>query len=139
MAVSKRVNDLIIKDFIYGLHLKQYNNLNISSKGKSLLSVWLRKYKYNLFPISGIHLKWLTWLLSGHSPPAYFQYTSGKYPFPDCQHCTGYAETSAHYLAECTEYATIRLRTFGVAISTIEHLLSFKVDNLEFITLFGPL
>ena len=136
MAVSKRVNDSLIKDFMYGLHIKQYNNLNISSKGKSLLSIWLRNHRYKLIPISGIHLKWLTWLLSGHSPLAYFQHTSGKYPSPDCQHCPGYAETSVHFLAECTEYATPRLRTFGVAITTIEHILSFKTDKIiDFITL----
>ena len=78
----------------------------------------------------GTELKWLTWLLSGHSPLAYFQHISGKYPSPDCPHCPGYAETSAHFLAECTEFATLRLKHFGVVITTVEQFLSFNTNKI---------
>ena len=130
LPLSKRVNDLSMRNFMYELHLKQYNNLNISSSGKLPLNIWLRKHKYKLLSVSGTDLKWLTWLLSGHSPLAYFQHISGKYPSPDCPHCPGYAETSAHYLAECTEFATLRLKHFGVVISTVENILTYGTDKI---------
>ena len=33
-------------------------------------------YRYKAHKLSGKHLKWITWLLTGHSPLAYFQHKS---------------------------------------------------------------
>ena len=138
LPVSKRVNDNIISDFMYSLHLKSYTNLNISPKGKTPLTIWLQAHRYNPPIASGIHLKWLTWLLSGHSPLAYFQHKCGTLVSPDCPHCPGIPETSAHYLAECTHYANIRLKYLGFIMTSIEKILDRKTRNiLDYITATG--
>ena len=125
---------------MYELHLKQYTNLNISNKGKQPLKQWLRTNKYNLSTSSGIHLKWITWLLSGHSPLAYFQHKSGQVESPDCKHCPGYPETSEHFLAECVGYATIRLNTLGYIHTTLDHILKLNTRKIiDFINKSGRL
>ena len=130
LPVSKTFLLNQVNDFMYSLHRNQYNKMELSSKGKIPLSLWLDNYKYNLSTTNGLHLKWLTWLLSGHSPLAYFQCKSNQLSSPDCNYCPGEEETSEHFLAKCPGFATIRLRHLGVITSSLEIILSFKSRNI---------
>jgi hypothetical protein len=65
-----------IKEYLFNIHLKRYNNIALSDKGKTSIKAYLIKYRYKAHKLSGKHLKWITWLLTGHSPLAYFQHKS---------------------------------------------------------------
>ena len=104
------------------IHLKNYRELDISDKGKTPLTHYLINHRYNSPRMTGTHLRWLTWLFTGHSPLAYFQWRANNFDSPLCKHCPDTQETSAHFLCECVGYMTIRLRTFGKVITTIEEM-----------------
>ena len=129
-----------IKEYLFNIHLKRYNNIALSDKGKTPIKTYLMKYRYKAHKLSGKHLKWITWLLTGHSPLAYFQHKSHNPHFetPDCEHCPGEPETSEHFLCVCVGYMTIRLHTLGKAIFTIEELVLCKINHIiKFIELTG--
>ena len=69
-------NHIDFEEYLFKLLLKKYNQVALSDKGKTPLTFFLNKYKYRNINISGTHIRWLTWLLSGHSPLAYFQTVS---------------------------------------------------------------
>ena len=73
LPLSDGIINSHIEDYFFNLHLKKYNQVALSDKGKTPLTLFLNKYKYRNINISGTHIRWLTWLLSGHSPLAYFQ------------------------------------------------------------------
>ena len=117
-------NKIIIKELQKRLkesHLRVYRRLNISDKGKTPLTSYLTKHSYKLPRMSGTQLRWLTWVFTGHSPLAYFQSRANNtnFPSPYCEHCPEMEETSEHFMCECVAYMTIRLRTFGKAITTM--------------------
>ena len=72
------------------------------------------------------------WLLSGHSPLAYFQIIANNFNFEtkDYEHCPGEAETSQHSLSECIQLMTIRMRIFGKPILTMEEIINSKLDQI---------
>ena len=121
-----------IYQHLYNLHLKQYRNLPLSPKGKVPLTIFLQQFKYKLTPMKAEHRRWLTWLLSGHSPLAYFQHKAKntKFTSPDCEHCPGVEETSEHFLGECVGYMTLRLRTFGKVILSMEDIAYIKLTKI---------
>ena len=45
-----------------------------------------------------------------------------------CMHCPEEEETTEHYLCHCIGYMTIRLRTLGKPILTIEEVAKMKPD-----------
>ena len=104
----------------------------LSDKGKTPLTFFLNKHRYKKINITGTHIRWLTWLLSGHSPLAYFQTVANnsKFETQDCEHCPGEAETSQHFLCECIQLMTTRMRIFGKPILTIEELINSKLDHI---------
>ena len=121
-----------IKEYLFKLHLKKYQEVAISDKGKTPQTFFLNKYKYRNINISGTHIRWLTWLLSGHSPLAYFQIIANNVYFEtkDYEHCPGEAETSQHFLSECIQLMTIRMRIFGKPILTMEEIINSKLDHI---------
>ena len=128
-----RSNNVIsrIRKYLFQLHLRQYNRLDLSNKGKAPLTAGiLTTFKYKSKSFSGIHFRWLTWLLTGHSPIAYFQYRSNNFISPDCTHCPGEEETSLHFLGECVGYMTIRLRTFGKLRLTMEDITTTDLNRV---------
>ena len=117
-------NSLILAELrkrLLDSHLRSYRRLDISDKGKTPLTSYLSKHNYNLPRLSGTHIRWLTWILTGHSPLAYFQHrtNNSNFPSPYCEHCPEEEETSEHFMCECIAYMTIRLRTFGKAITNM--------------------
>ena len=124
LPFSKNQSDTEIRALTFSKHLDSYRNNTLSDKGKIPLLIYLKRYRYTLTNLSSIHIKWLTWVLSGHSPLYYFQHKIGKVFSPQCPHCYGEPETSEHYLGQCVRYATIRLRTFGHITMTWTELLS---------------
>ena len=52
-----------IKEYLFKVHLNNYKQVPLSDKGKIPLELFLNKYKYRNFKISGTHIRWLTWLL----------------------------------------------------------------------------
>jgi len=121
-----------IKEYLFKLHLNKYQQVDLSDKGKIPIKLLLNKYKYRNINISGTHLRWLTWLLSGHSPLAYFQTVANNVNFEtqDCEHCPGEAETSQHFLCECVRLMTIRLRIFGKPLLTMEEIINSKLNHI---------
>ena len=121
-----------IKEYLFKLHLNKYQQVALSDKGKIPIKLLLNKYKYRNINISGTHLRWLTWLLSGHSPLAYFQTVANNVNFEtqDCEHCPGEAETSQHFLCECVRLMTIRLRIFGKPLLTMEEIINSKLNHI---------
>ena len=115
---------------MYKLHLKNYNNTAYSDKGKIPLTQFLTEYKYKTRQISGVHLRWLTWLLTGHSPLAYFQHRAQNFSSPECAHCPEEQETSQHFLCECVGYMTIRLRSFGKVFLTMEEISIMDISKI---------
>ena len=113
-------------------HTKQYAALDYSDKGKTPLSHYLLKNKYNVPKTSGSQLRWLTWLFTGHSPLAYFQHVANnrKFATPSCEHCGNTEETSEHFLCSCVGYMTITLRIFGKLITTIEEMATSDLSKL---------
>ena len=136
LPITEQVTDKFIKLHLHNLHLKEYRNTTFSEKGKIPLEAFLKRYKYSNLNISGKHLKWLTWLFTGHSPLAYFQHRSNNSNFdsPYCETCPGIQETSQHFLCECIQYMTPRLRIFGKVILTYQEITDFKIkDILKFV------
>ena len=85
-------------------------------------------------------MRWITWLLTGHSPLAYFQHKAQNSNFdtPCCEHCPGEEETTEHFLCKCVGYMTIRLQTLGKCILTMEEIINFRLTHLlKFIELTG--
>ena len=103
----------------------------LSDKGKTPLTFFLNKYRYKKINITGTHIRWLTWLLSGHSPLAYFQTVANndKFETQDCEHCPGEAETSQHFLCECIQLMTTRMRIFGKPILTMEDIINRLINT----------
>ena len=130
LPVSKNYLWNQVTDFMYSLHLKQYKRLNISDKGKIPLYQWLSKHKYKLCTRDSIHLKWLTWLLSGHSPLGYFQHKSKQISSPDCRLCPGEEETTEHFLAQCPGYATLRLNHLGFIITSLDNIINQDTSHI---------
>jgi ribonuclease HI len=124
LPFSKNQSDTEIRALTFSQHIATYKQNTLSDKGKTPLLIYLTRHKYKLAKLSSIQIKWLTWVLSGHSPLYYFQHKIGKVFSPYCPHCYGETETSAHYLGQCVRYATIRLRTFGHITMTWTELLS---------------
>ena len=129
-TISEGIIKSEIRAYLHRRHLRQYKNTALSEKGKTPLTLTLSKYKYRGFRVSGTHQRWLTWLLSGHSPLAYFQYRANNFTRPDCEHCPGEQETSLHFLCHCVGYMTIRLRIFGNIILTWDDILSAKLSTI---------
>ncbi|XP_063691617.1 uncharacterized protein LOC134823951 [Bolinopsis microptera] len=121
-----------IDEYLFKLHLNAYRQVDLSDKGKIPLGLFLNTYKYRNINITGTHLRWLTWLLSGHSPLAYFQTRANNVNFEtqDCKHCPGEAETSQHFLCECVQLMTIRLRIFGKPLLTMEEIINSKLNHI---------
>ena len=136
LPLTDRVIQNEIFSLMYKLHIKQYRNLDLSPKGKVPLTIFLQKFRYKTLSMTAEHRRWLTWLLSGHSPLAYFQHkaNNNKFDSPDCEHCPGLQETSEHFLGECVAYMTLRLRTFGKIILSIEEIAQTPVKKIiEFV------
>ena len=119
-----------IRDYFLSLHLKQYKNNTLSEKGKEPLTLYLKHYRYQFNKLPGHHLRWLTWLLTGHSPLAYFQFRSNQEASPFCEHCPEEHETSEHFLCYCVGYMTIRLRNFGACTLTLDAALQLKLSTI---------
>ena len=119
-----------IRNYIHRKHLSQYKNIDLSQKGKLPLTLFLVKYKYKPIRTTGKDLRWITWLLSGHSPLAYFQYRSKNFTSPICDSCHGSEETSEHYLCECPAFATQRQKIFGNTTIKWSVLTSFRIEAL---------
>ena len=117
-----------LKSHLFKVHLATYKNSDISQKGKTPLTHYLLSNRYHTPKLSGTHTRWLTWLFTGHSPLNYFQYRSNNFPSPMCMHCPEEEETTEHYLCHCIGYMTIRLRTLGKPILTIEEVAKMKPD-----------
>ena len=130
LPFSKNHSNTEIRNFTHSQHLGQYANKNISEKGKAPLSAYLRKYKYSFRKLRATQLKWMTWILSGHSPLFYFQHKIGKAHSPLCDFCQTELETSEHFLGQCAGYATIRLRTLGQITMTWADLINCKPGTL---------
>ncbi len=119
-----------IVSYLFHLHLRSYNNKSLSDKGRIPTLGFLNKYRYSTHKLSGKHFRWLTWLLTGHSPLAYFQHKVNNFSSPECEHCPGSNETSQHFLGECYAYMTLRLRIFGKIYLSMEDLTSFKLTSI---------
>ena len=132
LPLSEGIINTHIKDYLFNLHIKKYKQVALSDKGKTPLTIFLNKYRYKKINISGTHTRWLTWLLTGHSPLAYFQTVANndKFETQDCEHCPGEAETSQHFLCECIQLMTTRMRIFGKPILTMEELSNSKLDHI---------
>ena len=130
LPLSEGVIKAAITAHIHSIHLRAYKNTALSEKGKIPLSIILKKYKYRGFKVAGKEQRWLTWLLSGHSPLAYFQYKANNFMVPFCEHCPGEEETSEHFLCHCVGYMTIRLHTLGSPILTWEKVISHKLSSI---------
>ena len=132
LPLSEGIINTHIKDYLFNLHIKKYKQVALSDKGKTPLTFFLNKYRYKKINITGTHIRWLTWLLSGHSPLAYFQTVANnsKFETQDCEHCPGEAETSQHFLCECIQLMTTRMRIFGKPTLTIEELINSKLDHI---------
>jgi len=126
LPFSKNHSNTEISNFFFKQHLHNYSHNNLSPRGKTPLLLYLTKHKYSLPKLNTLHIKWLTWVLSGHSPLFYFQHKIGKAHSPWCSYCESEPETSEHFLGQCYAYATIRLRTFGHVTMTWSELLSHK-------------
>ncbi len=130
LPIAEQVLNKGIDTYLYNLHLRSYNNLSLSDKGRIPTSGFLLKYRYNYLNLSGKHFRWITWLLTGHSPLAYFQHKVKNFTSPDCEHCPGDEETSQHFLGECHAYMTLRLRIFGKLRITMEELSNLKLSSI---------
>ena len=132
LPLSEGIINTHIKDYLFNLHIKKYKQVALSDKGKTPLTFFLNKHRYKKINITGTHIRWLTWLLSGHSPLAYFQTVANnpKFETQDCEHCPGEAETSQHFLCECIQLMTTRMRIFGKPTLTIEELINSKLDHI---------
>ena len=119
-----------INQYLYRIHLQQYKNLPLSDKGKIPLLATLQKYKYKTPKLTTAHRRWLTWLLTGHSPLAYFQHKAQNFTSPHCRHCPGEEETSEHYLGACIGFMTIRLQTFGKCILSLDEIANLKWQDI---------
>ncbi|KAL5271561.1 hypothetical protein ACHWQZ_G001999 [Mnemiopsis leidyi] len=119
-----------IHDYLFRLHIKQYRNIPISDKGKIPLLTTLQRYKYRTPKLSTAHRRWLTWLLTGHSPLAYFQHRAQNFTSPHCSFCPGEEETSEHFLGTCVGYMTIRLQTLGKCILSLDEIANLKWQNI---------
>ncbi len=119
-----------VHNLMYKTHLRNYSKLNYSTKGKIPLTHYLQQHRYSLTKLTGAHYRWMTWLLTGHSPLAYFQYRANNFDSPDCQHCPGEQETSEHFLCECVGYMTIRLQVFGKFRLTIEDVSTSNINTI---------
>ena len=132
LPLSEGIINTHIKEYLFNLHIKKYKQVALSDKGKTPLTFFLNKHRYKKINITGTHIRWLTWLLSGHSPLAYFQTVANnpKFETQDCEHCPGQAETSQHFLCECIQLMTTRMRIFGKPTLTIEELINSKLDHI---------
>ena len=140
LPITGGVLDQAIKTYLFSIHIKRYKNTALSDKGKIPVESFLHRYRYKDIKISGIRLRWLTWLLTGHSPLAYFQHVANNFDSPDCEHCPGEQETSQHFLCECVGYMTLRLRTFGKVLLNMKELTDFRlIDIIKFVEQSGRL
>ena len=130
LPITEQVLNNGIRSYLFNIHLRNYKQSSLSDKGKIPLMLFLNKYRYRTINISGIHCRWLTWLLTGHSPLAYFQHKVNNFTSPDCEHCPGSEETSQHFLGECYAYMSIRLRIFGKLTLTMEDLPNIKIGDI---------
>ena len=73
IPISQGLQDKAIQDYLFSVHLKRYRNNALSDKGKVPAEAYLRKHKYSNFNTRGSEIRWITWLLTGHSPQAFFQ------------------------------------------------------------------
>ena len=89
LPITDKVIDNGITKYLYNLHLRNYNNTSLSDKGKTPIRMFLQTFRYKGSTLSGSHFRWLTWLLTGHSPLAYFQHKVKNFSSPDCEHCPG--------------------------------------------------
>ena len=87
LPFSKNHSNTEIRNFTHRHHLIQYNNKDISEKGKVPILAYLKKHSYSFRNLRVTQLKWLTWMLSGHSPLFYFQHKIGKAYSPMCDYC----------------------------------------------------
>ena len=67
LPLSEGIINTHIKDYLFNLHIKKYKQVALSDKGKTPLTFFLNKYRYKKINITGTHIRWLTWLLSGHT------------------------------------------------------------------------
>ena len=129
-----------LRNFFLRKHINQYSNLNYSDKGKIPILTYLEKYKYSLSVSSSTELRWLSWILSGHSPLAYFQFKCSNFSSPICKNCNWEEETSEHFLGYCPAFMTLRLNIFGKCILSITEILSFESSLIiKYIKLSGRL
>ena len=55
LPLSDGIINSHIEDYFFNLHLKKYNQVALSDKGKTPLTLFLNKYKYRNINISGTH------------------------------------------------------------------------------------
>ena len=115
-----------IRTHLFNQHLKVYKQESISNKGKTPLLHYLINSRYNTPRLPGDHMRWITWLFTGHSPLNYFQHKVNNQRSPMCSFCPGEEETTEHFLCHCIGYMTIRLHTFGSPLLTIEEVANIK-------------
>ena len=120
----------LVKGSLFKENKLRYSTLSLSSKGKIPLAKFLDRYKYKLMFKSGEHIRWMTWLLTGHSPLAYFQNKCGNFEDPYCEFCNSVPETSEHFLCECTGYSAERMRHLGSGIISMDELIDFPIDSI---------
>ena len=130
LPFSKNHSNTEIRNLTHRQHLGQYAKQDISEKGKVPLSAYLSRYRYTFRKLGVTHLKWLTWILSGHSPLFYFQHKIGKAHSPLCDFCQSELETSEHFLGQCAGYATIRLRTLEHITMTWADIINCKPGTI---------
>ena len=129
--LARRGNRAIQKEFLNYLHsllVSQCGRLPLSSKGNFPLTFLFKIYRYTLGNLKREHRRWITWLLTGHSPLAYFQHTAKNFPSPYCEHCPGEKETSEHSLGQRVRYMTLRLHTFGKLTISMEDIQYIKLS-----------
>ena len=126
LPFSRNHSNTEIREVTLSNHLIQYKKQDISEKGKIPLTDYLKLHRYKSLNFQAIHIKWLTWTFSGHSPLFYFQHKIGKASSPLCDFCQTEEETSIHFLGYCARYATVRLRILGHIIMNWDVLLKCK-------------
>jgi ribonuclease HI/retron-type reverse transcriptase len=130
LPFSKNHSNSEIRNLMISQHQAQYEDNELSEKGKIPILIYFSKYKYKFSALPATHQKWLTWVLSGHSPLFYFQHRIGKAYSQYCEFCQQEPETSEHFLCQCVRYATTRLQTFGQITMTWTELLNHKLSTV---------
>ena len=113
LPFSRNHSNTEIREVTLSNHLIQYKKQDISEKGKIPLTAYLKLHRYKSLNLQAIHIKWLTWTFTDHSPLFYFQHKIDKANSPLCDFCQTEPDTSLHFLGHCARYATVRLCILG--------------------------